>query len=107
MGLKGKSCTNEGQVCAWKGVSQFIKYYLNTTNLLSRYSLLPALCSDGIIYSRIREGAYDGAAFLGYVKALMPRMNRWPAARSVLVLDNCSIHHLTEVEEVCEERYVL
>jgi hypothetical protein len=27
-------------------------------------------------------------------------MNPYPAPHSVLVIDNCSIHHVTEVEEI-------
>jgi transposase len=33
-------------------------------------------------------------------------MNPYPAPRSVLVLDNCRIHHVEEAEEMCNAKYV-
>ena len=81
--------------------------YLLTSNsfvyLFIRYSLLPALSQDGIIYSNIKLGSYDGNSFLGYLKGLLEVMNPYPAPRSVLVLDNCHIHHVTGVRELCDQ----
>lgn len=59
-----------------------------------RFLLLPALTQDGIIYSDIKLGAYDGPSFLVFLKGLLKYMNPYPAPRSVLVLDNCAIHHV-------------
>jgi hypothetical protein len=75
-------------------------------SLPNRYSLLPALCSDGIIYADVRASAYDGDAFVAYIDGLMKHMNPWPHPRSVLVMDNCAIHHVDEVAYVCAQRYV-
>lgn len=71
---------------------------------IGSYSILPALCDDGIIFSDIREGAYDGPSFVDYIKRLLPHMNPYPAPRSVLIMDNCSIHHVDDVLPLCEER---
>ena len=65
--------------------------------LFIRYSLLPALSQDGIIYSDIKLGSYDGKSFLEYMEGLLEVMNPYPAPRSVLVLDNCGIHRVTVV----------
>ncbi|KIJ35195.1 hypothetical protein M422DRAFT_136599, partial [Sphaerobolus stellatus SS14] len=70
------------------------------------YSLLPALCSEGVIYSEVRKGAYDGPAFIEFMTNLLEHMSPWPAPKSVLVMDNCSIHHLDEVEALCTQRGV-
>ncbi|KIJ40118.1 hypothetical protein M422DRAFT_112421, partial [Sphaerobolus stellatus SS14] len=70
------------------------------------YSLLPALCSEGVIYSEVRKGAYDGPAFIEFITNLLEHMSPWPAPKSVLVMDNCSIHHLDEVEVLCTQRGV-
>ncbi|KIJ28249.1 hypothetical protein M422DRAFT_189974, partial [Sphaerobolus stellatus SS14] len=51
-----------------------------------RYSLLPALFSEGIIFSDIKEGTYDGPSFVDYIEHLLPHMNAWPAPQSVLVI---------------------
>ncbi|KIJ36877.1 hypothetical protein M422DRAFT_144120, partial [Sphaerobolus stellatus SS14] len=64
--------------------------------------LLPALTQDGIIFSDIKLGAYDGASFLGFLEGLLEHMNPYPAPQSVLILDNCAIHHVEGVHELCE-----
>ncbi|KAJ8495206.1 hypothetical protein ONZ45_g12957 [Pleurotus djamor] len=70
----------------------------------TRYSILPALSIEGIIYSRIKVGSYNGDDFLDWLDGLLEVMNPYPAPHSVLVLDNCRIHHVEGVEERCLER---
>ena len=72
-----------------------------TDHLVFRYSLLPALSSEGIIFSEVREGTYDGPAFVAYVEKLLLHMNPWPAPCSVLVMDNCVIHHSDDIAPMC------
>lgn len=69
-----------------------------------RYSLLPAITVDGIIYSDVKVGGYNGEQFLVWLEGLLKEMNPYPAPRSVLILDNCRIHHVPGVEEMCKER---
>lgn len=69
-----------------------------------RYSMLPAITVDGIIYSHIKEGSYNGDQFMEWLDSLLRVMNPYPARHSVLILDNCRIHHVEGVEERCEER---
>jgi transposase len=71
---------------------------------LCRYSLLPALTVNGIIYSHIKEGAYNGDQFMAWLEGLLEVMNPYPASNSVLILDNCRIHHVEGVEELCAQR---
>jgi hypothetical protein len=78
-------------------------YFINSFNV-NRYSLLPALCTKGIIYSAVREGSWDGESFVSFVFNLMPYMNPWPEPCSVLVMDNCAIHYDPEVADICKER---
>jgi transposase len=66
--------------------------------------MLPAITVDGIIYSHIKEGSYNGDQFLEWLDGLLHVMNPYPARHSVLILDNCRIHHVEGVEERCEER---
>jgi hypothetical protein len=73
---------------------------------LFSYSVLPAITVDGIIYSHIKIGGYNGDQFIEYLEGLLSQMNPYPAPRSVLVLDNCSIHHVEGVEELCTARCV-
>ncbi|PPQ84486.1 hypothetical protein CVT24_012184 [Panaeolus cyanescens] len=69
-----------------------------------RYSILPALTMNGIIYSEIKEGSFNGDEFLEWLDGLLEIMNPYPAPNSVLILDNCRIHHVEGVEERCNER---
>ncbi|KIJ42378.1 hypothetical protein M422DRAFT_96946, partial [Sphaerobolus stellatus SS14] len=64
--------------------------------------VLPALTQDGIIFADIRQGAYDGASFVDFITDLLPYMNPCPEQHSVLVMDNCQIHHVDEVMHLCE-----
>ncbi|KAJ3885528.1 hypothetical protein F5879DRAFT_768715, partial [Lentinula edodes] len=68
-----------------------------------RYSVLPALSLDGIFYSHIKLLSYTGDDFLEWLEGLLMEMNPYPGPRSVLVLDNCRIHHVPGVAEMCEE----
>lgn len=70
------------------------------------YSVLPALSIDGIFYSDIKLGSYNGDEFLEWLDGLLEEMNPYPASRSVLVLDNCRIHHVEGVQEKCDEHGV-
>lgn len=68
--------------------------------------MLPALSMEGIIYSTIKKGSFDGDSFAGFLRGLLPNMNPYPGPCSVLVMDNCQIHHIEEVEELCHEHGV-
>jgi hypothetical protein len=69
-----------------------------------RYSILPAITTSGIIYSHIKTGSYNGEQFLDWLEGLLQVVNPYPAPHSVLILDNCRIHHVEGVAEMCEER---
>lgn len=68
---------------------------------------MPAITIDGIIYSHIKVGSYNGDEFLEYLAGLLTQMNPYPEPRSVLVIDNCRIHHVVGVEDLCAAQYVL
>lgn len=67
-----------------------------------RYSILPALSLDGMLHCDIVEGSYNAARFVDFVKALVPKMQRFPGPNSVLVMDNCSIHKDPALVEMIE-----
>ncbi|TFK88283.1 hypothetical protein K466DRAFT_645520, partial [Polyporus arcularius HHB13444] len=60
-----------------------------------RYSLAAAMTKDGYIATRVVPGSFDAEKFYDFiVDDVLPQMGQWPAeARSVIVLDNCRIHH--------------
>ncbi|KIJ56998.1 hypothetical protein M422DRAFT_148947, partial [Sphaerobolus stellatus SS14] len=69
--------------------------------------VLPALSMEGIMYLHVARGSFDGNSFLEFLTGLLKVMNPYPEPKSVLVMDNCTIHHVEGVEELCCERYVI
>jgi hypothetical protein len=67
--------------------------------------MLPAITTEGIIYSHIKIGSYNGDQFMDWLEGLLQVMNPYPAPKSILVIDNCRIHHVEGVEEMCANRY--
>ncbi|PCH35472.1 hypothetical protein WOLCODRAFT_80230 [Wolfiporia cocos MD-104 SS10] len=59
-----------------------------------RYSLIAALSKRGYIAARVVEGSFNAFDFFDFIiEDLLPQMNPWPDARSIIVLDDCRIHH--------------
>lgn len=59
----------------------------------TRYSLLPALTLDGIIYSHTIEGSFTAGLFYDFIEGFLAHMQPYPAPCSVIIMDNCRIHH--------------
>jgi hypothetical protein len=41
-----------------------------------------------------------------WLEDVLEQMNPYPEPKSVLVVDNCAIHHVEGIQEMCDERYV-
>ena len=67
-------------------------------------SLLPALSLDGILFAQMVKGSFNGNTFKIFLSGLLMCMNPYPAPNSVLVMDNCAIHHVEGIQEMCDER---
>ncbi|KIK34606.1 hypothetical protein CY34DRAFT_42427, partial [Suillus luteus UH-Slu-Lm8-n1] len=72
-----------------------------------RYSLCAAMTVEGYIAARAIEGSFDGQEFYDFVveevvSLYLPHMTPFPGERSVLVLDNCRIHHNEALVEAVE-----
>jgi hypothetical protein len=87
-----------------KAGKQFIKHFLTMDDgklifylavlyfliLISRFSVLPALAlNDGIIHCDIVKGTFDSNLFYTFISYLLDEINPFPAAKSVVVMDNC------------------
>ena len=86
-----------------------------------RYSILPLLTLDGIVAHDIIEGSVTADRFLEFLRDMVvspalffllvsiltqlqiPLTNPYPGPRSVLILDNCAIHHSDAIRELVEE----
>ena len=69
-----------------------------------RYSILPALCHEGILNVDIVEGSYNMASFAHFICRLLDMMNPFPMPNSVVVMDNCRIHKHPEILEIIMSR---
>lgn len=57
-------------------------------------SILAIYTTEGFQEFSWVEGAFDSEKFLAAMAAMLPRVMRpWPQPNSILVLDNCRIHH--------------
>jgi len=63
-----------------------------------RYQILPAYDQDGIVYFRIYQGSTDAPLFLEFMEQLLPYCSPFPGKRSVIIMDNASIHRDPEIE---------
>ncbi|TFK79998.1 hypothetical protein K466DRAFT_450136, partial [Polyporus arcularius HHB13444] len=68
-----------------------------------RFSLLPALSVDGIIALDLFEGSVTKNRFISFVRdQLAPKLTPYPGPRSVVVMDNCAIHHDDDIRAIIE-----
>jgi transposase len=73
-----------------------------------RIQVLPALCVNGLLDLMVYKGNTNGDAFVAWLeKGLLPRMNRFPAPNSILVMDNARIHHDERVQALCWKAGIL
>ena len=76
------------------------------------WSVLPAYTVDGYLTVGIKEGYFSGETFFRWVvDELLPHCNAYPAPRSVIIMDNASIHCNPRIEQVirqhgCEIKYL-
>ncbi|KAJ6523069.1 hypothetical protein DFH09DRAFT_938096, partial [Mycena vulgaris] len=64
------------------------------------YSILPAICLDGILHLVIIARSWTAAEFRNYLDILLDRMSLFPQDNSVLVMDNVSVHHFDGIREM-------
>ncbi len=68
-----------------------------------RISAIAALASTGVVTYTCTKGTVDGEKFVDFVRgSLIPEMLPFDGVnpQSVVVLDNCSVHHVAEVEQL-------
>ena len=67
-----------------------------------RISAIAEICCDGLVTYELTTGTVNGELFLQFVQgSLIPEMAPFDgfSDRSIVVLDNCAIHHVPEVVE--------
>ena len=66
-------------------------------------SCIAAMSVQGIVATKIARGSMDGDAFFSFVYiSLLTKLMPFNGTNinSVLILDNCSVHHVDEVQQV-------
>ena len=72
--------------------------------------MLTAYTIDGYIKALVFDGTCDGDIFEGFIiDQVLPLCNPYPNPRSVIVLDNASVHHKNRqnIEAACRRHGVL
>lgn len=75
-----------------------------------RISAIAAMCSDGVIALELEGGTYNGDKFVEFITGtLIPEMFQFEGSnpRSVLVMDNCAIHHVSSALKVLSDAGIL
>ena len=73
-----------------------------------RISSIAAIDSTGLVDVYNTNGTVNGEIFYDFVRgSLIPNMLPFPNPRSILVMDNCSIHHVDFVREFIQDCGVL
>lgn len=70
----------------------------------SRYSLLPALSTKGMVFARIVEGSFTTRRFLSFLEGLLDRMDLEMQPGAHIVMDNAHIHHHDSIRDLIEGR---
>ena len=75
-----------------------------------RISAIAAICSEGILGVELTTGTVDGDKFVDFIRGtLIPNMHAYDgtSSKSVVVMDNCAIHHIPEVLELLKDAGIL
>ena len=59
-----------------------------------KWSILPLYTYDGFLDWKIIHGSFDTDLFIQFLEDhVIPHTTPYPGPRSVLIMDNCKIHH--------------
>ena len=67
-----------------------------------RVSAIAAISTDGVLEYELTSDSVNGEKILDFVRgSLIPNMNPFDgtSSKSIVVMDNCSVHHTHEVED--------
>lgn len=75
-----------------------------------RVSAIAAITTDGVLSYEMTQDSVNGDKFLDYVRgSLIPNMNPFDgiSGKSIVIMDNCSVHHTQEVHDELQNAGVL
>ena len=66
-----------------------------------RVSVMTAMTSSGVLAYETTTGSVNGDKFVDFIRGrLIPNMQPFPGEHSILILDNCSVHHAHNVKDM-------
>ena len=66
----------------------------------TRISAVCALSQEGLMCYELIEGTTNGDKFYNFIRgSVIPKMQPFPGPKSVLIMDNCSIHHTHKLKQ--------
>ena len=90
---------------ALRGVTPVYHRILSRGN---RYNAIAAMSSTEILAVEVKTGSVNGEIFFDFLRGeLFPRMQPFPAPNSVLLMDNCSIHHIQPIKELAKQHGII
>lgn len=103
--------TDESAICSHDLLHTFSRSRRGTTAVQYQrdanppcFSLIPAISYYGVLKMTVTARTVKGRDFEHFLKwKLLPRMNRYPAPNSILVMDNAKIHRGPRVARLCRE----
>ena len=75
-----------------------------------RVTAITAMATDGLVGVELHTGTTNGEKFFDFVRGtLIPQMNTFDgtAPKSIAVMDNCSIHHVSSVKQLFNDAGIL
>ena len=77
----------------WSSIGQPARL-VESFKCTKKWSILPLYTVDGFVDWEIIHGSFDADLFVVFLEEhVIPHTNPFPGPRSVLVMDNASIHH--------------
>ena len=74
----------------------------------TRISAVTAMCTEGVVDYHLTTGTVNADNFFDFVRGqLIPNIQPFPGDRSVLVMDNCSVHHSQEMKDLVRDAGIL
>jgi transposase len=87
------------------GLSPVVERFLKRSK---RWSVLPAYTLDGWEVPLCYQGSITGDIFEWWFEHdLIPRCGRYPEPKSIIIMDNCSIHHTPRIRQIADRAGVL
>ncbi|KGQ02282.1 hypothetical protein BBAD15_g12510 [Beauveria bassiana D1-5] len=72
-----------------------------------RIQILPAYTIDGVIYCEVYRENTDTEVFEGFIERLLPFCGKFPQPRSVIFMDNASIHFSQRIKTMIADAGVI